>query len=182
MGGAGSKRAKPVGRGNAEGRIDRAGSVVAGGATVVVELVVLALGAAVVVVSAAVVVGAGEVVVVLVEVVVAASVVVAGTVDVVVVAESAAAPLHADNHSSRPATTRLVDVAPRPDMGGDHTDRRGGVALTMVTIQISISIDTNSDQDSADVLGERLKDLVWKEVYENMQLPASVATSYAQVS
>ena len=52
----------------------------------------------------------------------------------------------------------------------------------MVTIHISISIDTESDQDSATALGEGLKDLVWKEVYENMQLPASVTTSYAEVS
>jgi len=50
----------------------------------------------------------------------------------------------------------------------------------MLTIHISISIDTETDQESADVLGERLKDVVWKEVYENMQLPASVATSYAE--
>jgi hypothetical protein len=52
----------------------------------------------------------------------------------------------------------------------------------MVTIHISISIDTDSDQDSANILGERLKDVVWKEVYENMQLPASVATAYAEVN
>jgi hypothetical protein len=64
----------------------------------------------------------------------------------------------------------------------DHTKPCPVVRLAMVTIHISISIDTNSDQDSATVLGERLKDLVWNEVYDNMQLPASVATAYAEIS
>jgi hypothetical protein len=65
-------------------------------------------------------------------------------------------------------------------MPGGHTGGHRAVRLTMLTVHISITIDTDTDQDSATVLAERLKDIVWKEVYENMQLPAASATAYAE--
>jgi hypothetical protein len=181
--GAGSNRAKPLGRGSAEGRMDRAGSVVGGGwmvDVVVVELVVDGVG----VVATTTVVGGGTGEVVdEVDGVVVSRLVVDAAVDggVVVGGEPAAASLHAE--ISKSAVSKEFDkLRLRPAMRGDHTEQCGVVRLTMVTIHITISIDTDSDQDSANVLGERLKDAVWKEVYENMQLPASVATSYAEVS
>ena len=52
----------------------------------------------------------------------------------------------------------------------------------MLTIHLSVSIDAETDEDSANVLGEHLKDLIWKEVYETYQMPAYVATTYAERS
>ena len=67
-------------------------------------------------------------------------------------------------------------------MPGGHREHRVAVRLTMLTIHITISIDTDTDRDSGNVLAERLKDVVWKEVYEDMQLPASTATAYAEIN
>jgi hypothetical protein len=150
------------------------------GAIVVVVVVELVVDGSVVVAMATVVVGADEVDVTIVGVVVSGLVVdtaVDGGV-VVVVREPAAASLHAEI-STRPASN---DIAIRPAMRGDHTERRRAVRLTMLTVHISITIDTDTDQDSGTVLAERLKDIVWKEVYETMQLPASSATAYAERS
>ena len=144
---------------------------------VVVELVV---DGSVVVATATVVVDTDEVEVTIVDVVVSGLVFVAA-VDggvVVVVGEPAAASVHAEI-SNRPASN---DIALRPAMRGDHTERRRAVRLTMLTVHISITIDTDTDQDSGTVLAERLKDILWKEVYENMQLPASSATASAERS
>jgi len=95
---------------------------------------------------------------------------------VLVVGEPAAASLHAEI-SNTPASN---DVALRPAMCADHTKPCHAVRLTMLTIHVTITIDTDTDQESGTILAERLKDLVWKEVYENMQLPASTATGYAE--
>ena len=85
-----------------------------------------------------------------------------------------------------PANVASCDFRLHPSWRGPGRgivrSRALSVRLAMVTIHISISIDTGVRPDSATALGERLKDLVWKEVYENMRLPASVATSYAEVS
>jgi len=145
---------------------------------VVVVVVEVVVDGAVVVTMATVVVGAGEVDLTIVGGVVSGLVVVAA-VDggvVVVVGESAAASLHAEI-SNRPASN---DIALRPATRGDHTEPCHAVRLTMLTIHVSITIDTDTDQESGTILAERLKDLVWKEVYENMQLPASTATGYAE--
>ena len=146
---------------------------------VVVVVVELVVDGAVVVTRSTVVVGAGEVDVTIAGGVVSGLVIVATVEDggvVVVVGESAAASLH-DEISKRPASN---DIALRPAMCGDHTERCHAVRLTMLTIHVSITIDTDTDQESGTILAERLKDLVWKEVYENMQLPASTATGYAE--
>ncbi|HZB41237.1 MAG TPA: hypothetical protein VE487_09745 [Ilumatobacter sp.] len=103
-----------------------------------------------------------------------------GRVVVVLVGEPAAPSVHAETVST-PASTAFDNALRRP-MRGDHTEHPRAVPLTMLTIHVTISIDTDTDRESADILGERLKDVVWKEVYENMQLPASVATAYAEVS
>jgi hypothetical protein len=163
--------------------IDRARSVVVGGAMVVVVVVVvveLVVDGAVVTATATLVVGADEGDVRIVGLVVSGLLLVAA-VDggvVVVVGEPAAASLHAES-SNRPASN---DIALRPAMRGDHTELRHAVRLTMLTIHISISIDTETDQESGTILAERLKDIVWKEAYENMQLPATSATGYAEHS
>jgi hypothetical protein len=128
-GGAGSKRAKPVGRGSALGLIDRAGSVVVGGELVVVVVVVvveLVVDGAVVV-ATTIVVDAADVDVASVgggaPMLVDGGGAVAGDV-VVLVGELAAASLQAEASNSV-ASKEFGKVRLRPAMAGDHTDTTG---------------------------------------------------------
>lgn len=120
-----------MGLGSAEGRIDRAGSVVLGGGTVVVVVELVVDGALVVLMP--VVVGANEVDGMLVELVVDGGLVVVvvddGDGDVVVVADPAAASLQAET-SSRLTSTAFGNEPLRPAMRGDHMKRRAARWIT----------------------------------------------------
>jgi len=52
----------------------------------------------------------------------------------------------------------------------------------MLTLHLTLVLDGDADTDSATTLGEHFKDLIWKEAYETMRLPAQIATAYAERS
>jgi hypothetical protein len=52
----------------------------------------------------------------------------------------------------------------------------------MLTIHLTLSIDATTDDESATEIADHLKNLIWKETYENLQMPATVATASAQRS
>ncbi len=52
----------------------------------------------------------------------------------------------------------------------------------MLTLHLMLTIEANTDEDSASTLGDHFRDLVWKEARDVMQLPATVATAYAERS
>jgi hypothetical protein len=50
----------------------------------------------------------------------------------------------------------------------------------MLTIHLTLSIDAHTDDASATQISEHLRDLIWKETYENLQMPVSMATASAE--
>jgi hypothetical protein len=52
----------------------------------------------------------------------------------------------------------------------------------MLTIHLTVSIDAHTDDQSATDISEHLKNLVWKEVYETLQMPATFASASAERS
>jgi hypothetical protein len=54
--------------------------------------------------------------------------------------------------------------------------------MPMLTIHLTLTIDANTDEQSATDLGEHFKNIIWKEAYENLQMPATTATAYAEHS
>ena len=50
----------------------------------------------------------------------------------------------------------------------------------MLTIHLTLTIDAHTDDASATDISDHLKNLVWKEAYENLQMPVTLATAFAE--
>jgi hypothetical protein len=50
----------------------------------------------------------------------------------------------------------------------------------MLTLHLTLTIDANTDEQSANELGDHFRDLIWNEAYQTLQMPATVATAYAE--
>jgi hypothetical protein len=50
----------------------------------------------------------------------------------------------------------------------------------MLTIHLVLTIDAHTDEESATEISDHLKNLVWKEAYENLQMPVTIATAFAE--